>query len=294
VPATTADILIDFGAPPPFIAAPVSGAALGLAPGDIVDAISDGVDPLLSPHLDYFSVGPGTSGVPGSGVTAEILADTPPGATPGHLSDIFIAGLFVPLGTNMLAPAGLGWTPGTGTGDEDNTGLVNPGDNVNAYELLGASAVVFFSLAPTSPTLAALGATPADILVSGVGSGGPPVIFLPGAALGLPPGADLDALALFAPAGLFLGPGTIEYSISSGTAPLVPGISGADILGLPVGPPAVAVVHTAASIGLAPGDELDALDVGAIPEPSAFLFGALVCGIVGLAWGGTRIWRAIW
>jgi hypothetical protein len=247
-----------------------------------VDAISDGLDPVLGPHLDHFSVSPGSAGAPGSGVDSEFVGDTPPGALPGHASDIFIAGLGLAPGVNMVAPAGFGYTLGTGTGDEANAGLINPGDNVSSLELLGASSFVFFSLAPGSPTLAGIGATAADILVKVLaGPPIPPVIALPGAMLGLPPGTDMDALALFAPAGVFGGAGTIEYSLTSATAGLA-GVSGADVLGLPVGPPAVAVVHAAPAIGLLPSDDLDALDVGstAIPEPGSVAFLALVGSLV--------------
>jgi hypothetical protein len=286
VPATPADILVDTS--PPMVGIPAAG--LGLMAGDIVDAISDGTDPLIVPHVDYLSVTPGSAGLPGSGVTAEVAADTAPGATPGHASDIFVAGLGVPLGTNILAPAGFGWTLGTTTGDEANAGLANPammlpGDNVNAYDLTSAPAAIFFSLTIGSPTLFALGATPNDILT--VGPMGTPIVFLPGALLGLPALAELDALALLVGPG---GPVAIEYSLTTATAgPL--GFSGADILG-----PGPVVVHAAAAIGLALTDDLDALDADprGIPEPSAFLFGGLVCGVIGLAWASRRIVRVVW
>ena len=56
-----------------------------------------------------------------------------------------------------------------------------------------AGDVVFFSLAPGSPTLAGLGASPADILSTSPGAG-TPVPFMPASALGLTPGDDLNAL----------------------------------------------------------------------------------------------------
>jgi hypothetical protein len=287
IPALPADILYDVGAPPPDIGIPF--AALGLDPGDVVDAISDGLDPVPFPHTDYFSVTPGSMGLPGTGVALEVAADTPPGLTPGHASDIFVTS--PPLaGTNILAPAGFGWTLGTTTGDEANTGLINPGDNVNSYDLTTmpppapGGPIVFFSLAPGSPSLVTFAATPDDVLAVGGPFGPAPVIFLDGvAALGLPPGTDLDALALLAPGGAFVGPGGIEYSLTAATAGLVPASlgSGATILGLGAGPVPI-TVHTPPALGLLPEDDLDALDVDQqiiVPEPaniSLLALGAMV------------------
>jgi hypothetical protein len=98
--------------------------------------------------------------------------------------------------------------------------------------------------------------------------------------LGLPAGADIDALAIGTGGGPFGGPGTIEYSLTAATAGLV-GVSPADILGLGAGPPVV-VVHPFFSIGLLGGDDLDALDVSApIPEPTSL--GVLATGLTMLS-----------
>ena len=72
-------------------------------------------------------------------------------------------------------------------------------------------------------------------------------------------------------AGIPIGPGMIEFSLTNATAGLL-GVTGGDILtagGL--------VVHGFASLGLTPNDDLDALDVGAqaVPEPSSALLAAL-------------------
>jgi hypothetical protein len=263
IPATPATILFDVPGPLPAVGVP--GPALGLVPGDVIDAISDGLDPVFAPHIDYFSVTPASLGAPASGVALEFAFDTLPGVSPGHAADIFIAGGPVPPGTNILAPPGFGWTLGTTTGDEANTGLINPVDNVNSYDLSLTlpPGPIFFSLAAGSPSLIPGGFTPADIFVSaGAGGFG---LFLPGAALGLPPLADIDALALDAPP----GPLGIEYSLTAATAgPL--GFSGADILGVAFAPgPMPIVVHPAGAIGLLPMDDLDALDLGLIPEPAS-------------------------
>src|SRR5262249_59715840 len=81
-------------------------------------------------------------------------------------------------------------------------GLLEPSpDDVTAFEMCPASWVlgavgltkpVYFNLAPGSPTLGLIGATPADILVEFPPGGPPPAVFLPAAALGLVPGDVLD------------------------------------------------------------------------------------------------------
>jgi hypothetical protein len=305
VPAIPADLLWDIpgipapGAPPPpSVGKPFAGlGGMGLLFGDVVDAISDGLDPVSVPHTDYWSVTPGSVGAPGTGVFIEsTVLDTPPGFTPGHAGDIFISGVGVPA-ANILAPAGLGWTLGSTTGDEFNAGLITPtppGDNVNAYDLalIGPGMPVLFSLAPLSPTLGFLGATPGDILGVGGPYGPAPIIVIPAALLGLPVGADIDALAIagLPPPLAPIAAGSIEYSLTALTAPLVPASlgSGATILGLayipgpfPIGPTPV-TVHTPAALGLLPTDDLDALDVGPIvPEPGSIVL--LGLGMLGLA-----------
>ena len=126
------------------------------------------------------------------------------------------------------------------------------------------------------------------LAVGGV-AGPVPVIFLFGGALGLPAGADIDALAIFAPGGFFGGAGTIEYSLTAATAGLVPASlgSGASVLGFAPGP---VLVHTPGALGLLATDDLDALDVDtrSVPEPStAVLLGLALFGLIGR--GSTRL-----
>jgi len=78
---------------------------------------------------------------------------------------------------------------------------LGPGDDIDALALvddgiLGPTAgdTIYFSLTPGSPTLAGLGASAADILVTTLG--GVPAIAIPAAALGLLPSDDIDALDL--------------------------------------------------------------------------------------------------
>lgn len=69
-------------------------------------------------------------------------------------------------------------------------GLV-PGDVIDALALNIGGPPLVISLAPGSPTLGLLGASPADLIRVG---GGPPAVFVPAPALGLLPFDDIDAL----------------------------------------------------------------------------------------------------
>jgi hypothetical protein len=144
---------------------------------------------------------------------------------------------------------------------------------------------VLFSLAAGSPTLIAMGASPADILGVGGAFGPAPVVVIPAVAgLGLPVGADIDALAI-----AFGGPpGAIEYSLTAATAPMVPASlgSGATILGVAFGPgPMPITIHTPLALGLLMTDDVDGLDVDQrlVPEPGGtVLLGLGMLALVGL------------
>jgi hypothetical protein len=79
---------------------------------------------------------------------------------------------------------------------------LGPGDDIDALALIedgsggpSPADVIYFSLTPGSPTLAGLGASPADILVTSIG-GAPAVAFTAGS-IGLLASDDVDALDLF-------------------------------------------------------------------------------------------------
>jgi hypothetical protein len=144
----------------------------------------------------------------------------------------------------------------------------NPGDEVSAYDVETLTAEdtlpfeVYFSLAAGSPTLAALGASPGDILAVGGVFGATPTVFVSSALMGMPPNADMDALSLEVSA----GPIVIyaEYSVTSATTGFTVdgGVvvdSGADIVAWE---PAVAVfvTHESADLGLRVEDDIDALE----------------------------------
>jgi PEP-CTERM motif len=141
-----------------------------------------------------------------------------------------------------------------------------------------------------------LGFSPADIFISpaipGYSTPGAPVVYAGFAALGLvAPGDDIDALAIIedgVPG--FTAGDTVYFSLTPISPTLgILGASPADILvttlaGIP------AVAFPAASLGLfgiaAAPDDIDALHLFVVPEPSTFLLGAV--GFVGLGWLARR------
>lgn len=72
---------------------------------------------------------------------------------------------------------------------------LGPGDDIDALalEILGGGAEAYFSLAPGSPTLAAMGASPADVFYTPL-TGAPPIVAYAAVTLGLDPADNLDAL----------------------------------------------------------------------------------------------------
>ena len=286
VPATAGDILLPSG-PPPFPAPPpvvaTSAAALGLLPGDVIDALSYGED--FGGGTFYFSVtrpsvGAGVGPFPPD-VTSESVAFVPPLTQGEAASDVF--GALDPNCPNPNsqvldgngAPLGpLACYGGVGLGLTELLPLppVMFNDDVTAFDwgLPGRGQLFcrFISLAPGSPTLIPgsnplmpLGATPGDILASCPGF---LIVAIPAAGLGLvggPAGCappvcdDVDALSLG---------GGIFFSLAPGS-PSVPPFSPADVI--TVGP---AIFLPAAALGLLPADDVDALEVVMNPCPSGF------------------------
>ena len=262
---------------------------LGLASGDELDALSFGFDfspsdffdrravgedhqPVISEPLApglYFSVDRGATGLPTTAVETE--ATTGGEAASG---DVFSTPTD---GTNSLAfdetdDLGLAVDVGVLSDEDDDLDALELDPDVTPLGVfegsLSISGPVFYSLAPGSPTLTAIGATPGDILFSLPGVGGPisgPGIAVLGTALGLGPGDNLDALILDVFAGPFSGGGVL-FSVDAATAASLPGIAEGDLLA--PGPTGPTVVRTAADLGLAPTDELNALDIVTVhPDP---------------------------
>ncbi len=160
-------------------------AALGLLPGDNIDALDgDGTTPIGTGVVDLsfvFSVRPGAVGQPLTDVNAEL---------PFNAADLF--GL-------------LGTVQGHGLLNHEVELSLDPANVVESVDGLSLDpANVFtigqrvrFSLAAGSPTLAANGWSPADILTARVGQPATLQRSIPADDLGLLPTDDLDALVMF-------------------------------------------------------------------------------------------------
>ncbi len=239
---------------------PVPGA-LGLVPGDDVTSMSLGLDVIGSGSgVIRISVSPATGGIPG--VPPDVASEAGAGEA---AADIFMAGSLAFPAPNALDIDGDGAT--VPTGPFAGFGLIEPPapaphDDVDALTTCDLAAMlpgtpVFFTLGPGSPTLGLLGAGPQDVLVAPPG-GGLPAVALPGAAAGFVPGDVIDALAMDAGAGFVL------FSLAPGS-PSLGAMSPADII---IG--AGILVVPAATLGLAPLDDVDALDMADDVDLDAF------------------------
>lgn len=290
IPATSADLLIPSG---PIPAAPLplvglSTVALGLLPGDVIDAIMVGDD--AAAGTLYFTVSRGSVGVVGP--LDDVFVEAGPPPPPQASSDIFSAG----------DPA-CGLLPGQNVQVVDGDGVPKgpptcySGFGLGLTEIAPPPAVdqiadfdwsvpgrmrvfscIYLSLAPGSPTLIpgsnpllTAGAEPGDVLVSCPGGLPDPPTFLfvaiPAAANGLvsggpgcvPPACDdIDALTGFGIPMMSLAPGSPSLAAIPATA--------ADVLNMFSGtPPTVAI--PAAFLGLSPTDDVKGLEVVANPCP---------------------------
>ncbi len=280
----------------------ISEATLGLIPGDDLNALSGGLDTYSENPILFFSVCRNAVGISGGAnvpYVSEVFVEA--GATQAA-GDVFVTttshipgALFppaysVPQGFNMLHinQSDMGLFPAT------LQTLSNPDpdiDNLNAlnfaeFDLDGNGTIdqnVYFSLDLLSPT--AGGAIKAsDILLMTPGAGAP-VIYADGITdIGLVPGDDLDALILLD----LVNPGLVDPAVDMvlfSLAPISPTLAAngwgpGDILTTNFAG-SVSRVFTAASLGLLPSDDLDALETQPIPEPGTlFLLGtACIAGV---------------
>jgi hypothetical protein len=251
------------GMPPTLL---IAKESLGLTDGDDIDALSVGEDFLISRFMTFprFSVDRASMGVAGSAVRVENTCS--PSEAHG---DEF-----------GLKPFGPGDNPCTGSGpnylcaDENGSpcGLLAPKIGLRVCDDLDAidevlpmrtDSRIYFSLTPDSPTLAALGAGPADILVTTVG--GMPSVYATATALRLRRGDDIDALCLQEN-----GDGRYEstidevrFSLAPDSTSVTASITPADVLR-----PGPVVAISAATLGLRGGrapDNLNALKCRAQP-----------------------------
>ena len=245
--------------------------SLGLVAADDIDGLSFGLEPVFVSGRSYaleFSVDRAATGAPGTDVFAE---SSHPGG-PEAASDVFEK--FEPAAPSPpLVPANRQVWDGNGSNAPTLQLLeTSPdhslGDNLDALE--GSPRIVdpnqdgvrdlpiYFSLAPGSPTLATISASPADILVcaapttAACGADAVPTVFIAHGALGLGPGDNLEDFSLDA------ATGNVDFTVSPGTAD--PGVifkrPGFD--GCPGFSPCQR--FSPADLGLLAGDNLNALD----------------------------------
>ena len=118
---------------------------------------------------------------------------------------------------------------------------------------------IYFSLAPGSPTLAAIGASPADLLICAAPTTGAcgvsnvPAVFISHAALGLAAGDNLEDFNLDAASG------EVDFTVAPGTAFDPGAILKRPGFGSCPGP-SPCVIVSPADVGLLAGDNMNALD----------------------------------
>jgi hypothetical protein len=260
--------------PPPAVAIPA--AALGLVPGDVISSISYGLmAPILpGPGLQVnFSVDAAATGAPFAPPPANVSCEFVGGQS---AADVFLA---QPLGPPLLFPNVLS-LDGNGLADSPcgppplpGLGLVEPGpDNLVSLEMCSAATVfaggvltapVYFTLAPGSPGLIAIGATSNDILAVFPPGFAPPIVAVPGLAVGLGPvlpgcGAplcdEIDAMDLTTG----LSP---TFSLAPGSPSLSAcGLSPGDLMVAGAGA-GCGLAISAGALGLLPGDNVDAVAI---------------------------------
>lgn len=255
---------------PPTVAIPA--AALGLVGGDVVRDFSFGTFPPLPVSVRVlFSVDGAAVGAALVPPPANVSCEA---AGARAAADVFRAHPFgpaLPL-ANVLAFDANGVDDAGCGAAAPGLGLIEPGDDITGLDLCPASAVfdgaaltqpVYFTLAAGSPTLLALGATAADVLVALPPGFGVPVLFQTAAAFGLSGGApgcgapacdEIDALEI----------NTLGFGLVS----LVPGSPSLAACGFGAGDliaqgPALGCLTyiSAAALGLAAGDNVDAVAV---------------------------------
>jgi hypothetical protein len=276
VPAvSSADILLP-GAGAPLVLVPAGFFGLGpgsppcavLAGGQCeIDALSNGFDmilPVSNPGFFarvQYSVDRAAVGLGGSAVALQ--ATVPPGN--GAAGDLFA--IIVPFGFPPGVPflnvdsAASALTPAPTVAGQSDLDAVS-----------GPPGPTPFKVSVDPSTAAAIGVSPADILV--LFAPGPPPVWATAAALGLVAADDIDALAVhdLGVVGTFDAADVIYVSLAPGSPSLVPGAlfpggaSAGDVIQVFPAPAAIAI--SAATLGLAPTDNLNALS-GFDPGPVA-------------------------
>jgi hypothetical protein len=261
---SSADVLLP-GAGAPMVAVPATalgmpaGAApcTGLAGGQCeIDALSDGTDAIVSVSASFsvdlwYSVDRAATGAGGSAVATQATVPPQNGAA-GDLFRIEIQSgspgtpaLFADATISTLTPAP------TVAGQSDLDAALSP----------ALTGPVYFSVDPA--TAAALGRSAADILL--VTTPGSSSVWANAAALGLMASDDIDALAVKdpGPSHAFGASDVVYISLAPGSPSLAAGtlLAGGAAPGdvIQVSPAPAKLVVSAASLGLAATDNLNAL-----------------------------------
>lgn len=250
---------------------------------DNLDALSFGAEPPSTSLL--FSVDRVAVGAGGTPLFAESAPPLPEAA-----ADVFeLTGQGTH--TRLIDEADLGLAPGFFGDDLDALAHAPRAP-------LTPSGAIYFSIDAWSQTnLVNFGNRADDILMAFPGSAVFD-IFADGSSLGLGPGNDLDALALYD----IVNPGVLDpgvdkalFSVSAfspitylqsgqGYEAGVPGkLSPGDVLFTDFDG-TFSLFRSAASLGLRPDDNLDALDVSRIPEPSSLMWSVALLGVFALRW----------
>jgi hypothetical protein len=268
---TAGDVLVPGAAPVPGPIPPpalgIPAAVLGLVAGDVVNSISFGRGPAGPfPGLEvlYSVDAAAVGGVFGPPPPSYVACEAAGGQAK---ADVYLSFPFGPplpkpnvllLDENGLADSPCAGAPLPGLG----LGLAPP-ENLNGLDLCPTGVVfaagvinpIYFTLAPGSPTLAAIPASPGDVLVQPIGPGGlPPMIAIPLPAMGLVAGDIVDALEVPPGAGFAL------FSLAPGS----PSLGGCgylvgDVLMSGFGPCGAVLGVPSAALGLTPPDNIDAL-----------------------------------
>ena len=257
----------------PFVEVPAAG--IPVPPGTEIDALSDGGDLFVAgPNKIFFSVDRNSSGLPGTVVAEEAAgANLGPGDQPADIYGDFRLRLFLD-GDGVPNPNS---APGLG--------LSEPGgqDNVDAFDFRTLSVIgpIYFSTSQA----ASGGLDPSTIYVV-PSPGEMPQVFLSGSELGLVPGDDIDAISLakFGPDPICCLSSPLLLSLAPGSPTLSTlGASPADVLETFDGFSPPRILFPAQSLGLASTDNIDALEVVAVPEPSTCALAAvgLLCLYLG-------------
>jgi Thrombospondin type 3 repeat/Bacterial TSP3 repeat len=231
----------------------------------VPSSLSFGLDALSQGQL-HFAVDRNARGIAGL-----FPPDLSTERSSGAAGDVYRS-FFPPNHTLVLDGNGVGTTPPTPGLGLDETGSAI--DGLAGLELCGRRTVdpdrngsldapIYFVLRPGSPTLAAIGAGPGDVLKARVGTSGPPTVWRSASSLGLQAGDVIDALATDGSA--------VWFSLAAGSPTLL-GPDGAhdppsdpnpdDMTPADVMSHAFAVVFPGSALNLQDDDELVALAFG--------------------------------